>query len=206
MASLAGGLGLTAIGDASRQVRRSSSEVHETEEVDMTTSTASGIAPRVVEPGPAVHDFDFLPGTWRVHHRRLTERLAGGKTWEEFEGTSTATAILGGAGNLDDNILELPAGTYRAITMRAFDPTTDLWSIWWLDGRSPGQLDPPVVGGFIDGVGAFIGPDTFGGRPILVRLRWFAITDRTARWDQSFSDDDGATWEVNWEMWFERTS
>jgi hypothetical protein len=171
----------------------------------MTTSTASGIAPPVVEPGPAVHDFDFQTGTWRTHHRRLTERLAGSE-WVDFEGTTTAWPILGGAGNVEDNLLELPTGPYRAVALRTYDPATDRWSIWWLDGRSPSQLDPPVVGGFEDGVGTFIGSDTFEGRPILVRLRWFDITEQTARWDQAFSDDDGATWEVNWTMAFERTS
>jgi len=166
----------------------------------MGSSSSSGIAPRTTEPGPAVHDFDFLPGTWRVHHRRLKQRLAGSDEWEEFDGTSVAQPLLGGAGNIDDNVLELPGGTYRAITLRSYDPATDRWSIWWLDARNPGQLDPPVVGGFADGVGTFIGEDTFDGRPILVRFLWSGITDRAVRWEQSFSEDRGATWEVNWVM------
>jgi hypothetical protein len=63
------------------------------------------------EPRSAVHDFDFYMGSWRIHHRRLKERLAGNDEWEEFEGTSVAWPLLGGAGNVDDNVLELPAGT-----------------------------------------------------------------------------------------------
>ena len=136
----------------------------------MGTSTATGIAPRTVEPGPAVHDFDFYMGSWRIHHRRLVERLAGSDEWQEFEGTSTAWPILDGAGNIDDNVLELPAGDYRAISLRTFDPATNEWSIWWLDGRNPSRLHPPVVGGFENGIGTFIAPDTFQGpadpRPI----------------------------------------
>jgi len=170
----------------------------------MGTSTASGIAPPVIEPGPAVHDFDFQTGTWQVRHRRLTERLVGSDAWEAFGGTCTAWPILGGAGNVEDNVLELPTGPYRAVAVRTYDPATDRWSIWWLDGRNPAHLDPPVVGGFDGGVGTFIGEDTFDGRPILIRLRWFDITERSARWDQAFSDDGGASWEVNWEMAFSR--
>ena len=166
----------------------------------MTTSTASGIAPLTVEPGPAVLDFDFYMGTWRVLHRRLKARLVGSDDCEEFEGTSRAWPILDGAGNIDDNVLELPSGTYRAISLRTFDPVSDRWSIWWLDGRTPGRLDPPVVGGFANGIGTFIAPDTFEGRPILVRFLWSNITDTTCRWEQAFSTDDGATWEVNWIM------
>jgi hypothetical protein len=166
----------------------------------MGTSTASGITPPTIEPGPAVADFDFYMGSWQVHHRRLVRRLAGSDEWQEFEGTSTAWPILDGAGNIDDNVLQLPAGAYRAISLRTFDPATDRWSIWWLDGRSPGRLDPPVVGGFEDGIGTFIAEDTFDGRPILVRFLWSGITETTCRWEQAFSADGGATWEVNWIM------
>jgi hypothetical protein len=163
-------------------------------------SSASGIAPRIAKPGPAVHDFDFYMGSWAVHHRRLKKRLAGNDEWEEFEGTSRAWPLLGGAGNVDDNVLELPGGTYRALSLRSYDAVADQWSIWWLDGRNPGVLDPPVVGGFEDGVGTFVAEDTFEDRPILVRFIWSDITATTCRWEQSFSPDAGETWEVNWVM------
>ena len=164
------------------------------------TSTASGIAPQVVEAGPAVHDFDFLFGRWQVRHRRLKHRLVGSDEWETFDGTCHAWPVLGGAGNIDDNVLELPGGTYRAVSLRSFDPATDEWRIWWLDGRNPGQLDPPVTGRFRDGVGTFLGEDMFDGRPILVRFTWSDISPTACRWAQAFSADDGATWETNWIM------
>jgi hypothetical protein len=170
------------------------------EETPMPTSTSSGIAPRTTAPSSAVHDFDFYMGKWHVHHRRLKERLAGSDEWEEFEGTSEAWPILGGAGNIDDNVLELPTGTYRAISLRTFEPVSDKWSIWWLDGRTPSRLDPPVVGGFSDGIGTFIAEDTFNGRRILVRFIWSSITEDTCRWEQAFSPDGGEGWEVNWVM------
>ena len=152
------------------------------------------------EPRSAVHDFDFYMGSWRVHHRRLRERLAGNDEWEEFEGTSVAWPLLDGAGNVDDNVLELPSGIYRAVSLRSFDPSTSQWSIWWLDGRNPRSIEPPVVGGFENGVGIFIGDDTFNGKPILVRFTWSDITATTCRWEQAFSPDHGKTWEVNWVM------
>jgi hypothetical protein len=164
------------------------------------TSSASGIAPATRDAGPAAHDFDFFHGRWSVRHRRLRARLAGSDDWATFEGTCVAWPLLGGAGNVDDNVLDLPEGPYRAVSIRSFDPMTDRWSIWWLDGRNPGQLDPPVVGTFVDGIGTFLGEDTFDGRPILVRYVWSDITDRTCRWEQAFSVDGGATWEVNWIM------
>lgn len=89
--------------------------------------------------------------------------------------------------------------------MRLFDPAKRRWSIWWIDGRVL-KLDAPVHGGFADGVGTFIGEDSFEGRPILVRFTWSEITDDAARWSQAFSDDGGRTWEVNWDMRFRRTA
>ena len=106
----------------------------------MATSTASGIAPQTVEPGPAVHDFDFYMGTWWVRHRRLKERLEGSDEWEEFEGTSRAWPILDGAGNIDDNVLEMPNGTYRAISLRTYEPWSERWSIWYVWPKRPGFL------------------------------------------------------------------
>ena len=162
--------------------------------------------PTTTEPRSAVHDFDFYMGSWRIHHRRLKERLAGNDEWEEFEGTSVAWPLLDGAGNVDDNVLELPSGIYRAVSLRCFDPGSDQWSIWWLDARNPRSIEPPVVGRFENGVGTFIGEDTFNGKPILVRFIWSDITATTCRWEQAFSPDGGAMWEVNWIMESTRTA
>lgn len=150
------------------------------------------------------HDWDFLVGRWNVQHRRLKARLAGSTEWEEFDGTSVLWLTLGGLGTVDDNLLELPSGTYRAMGIRAFDKETSQWSIWWLDARSI-AIEPPVRGGFEDGVATFVGDDTLNGRPITVRFRWSQITPTSARWEQAFSPDGGATWETNWTMQFTRT-
>jgi hypothetical protein len=149
-------------------------------------------------------DFDFFIGKWRAHHRRLNERLAGCNDWTEFEGTSTVQKILGGAGNMDDNVLDLPGGAYRAATVRTFNPKTNRWSIWWFDARHPGQLEPPMVGGFDGGVGTFYADDTFKGIPIRVRFLWTRIETGTPRWEQAFSSDGSTTWETNWIMDFMR--
>jgi hypothetical protein len=152
-----------------------------------------------------INDFDFLIGDWRVRHRRLKERLAQNNDWEVFEGTISARKILGGLGNMDENVIELPSGTYRAATIRTFDPVKQLWSIWWIDSRYPQQhLDPPVVGRFENGVGTFYADDQFNGKPIRVRYLWNQ-SSTAPHWEQAFSDDGGKTWETNWEMDFTRT-
>lgn len=151
-------------------------------------------------------DFDFEIGSWNVHHRRLVERLAGCTEWAEFAGTAETRKILGGFGNLEDNFLDLPGGAYRAVALRSFDPATRQWSIWWLDGRSPHQLDTPVVGEFADGVGLFYANDVLDGRPIRIRFRWSVPEPDRPLWEQAFSPDGGETWETNWIMEFRRSS
>jgi len=51
----------------------------------------------------------------------LKERLADNHEWIEFEGTCTVQKILGGAGNMDENVLDFPGGAYRAVTLRTYD-------------------------------------------------------------------------------------
>ncbi|MGH9759636.1 MAG: DUF1579 domain-containing protein [Blastocatellia bacterium] len=147
--------------------------------------------------------FDFLRGRWAVTHRRLKSRLSGDSQWEEFRGACESRPIIGGLGNIDDNLIELPGGAYRAVTLRLFDPTNGLWSIWWVDGRAM-RLEPPVQGRFENGTGTFLGDDLLDERPIRVRFIWSEITDDSARWEQAFSPDSGAKWETNWIMNFRR--
>jgi hypothetical protein len=150
------------------------------------------------------HDFDFLIGHWRVSHRRLRERLKGSDEWQEFEGHCAMHTTLGGFGNVDDNLLHLPTGPYRAVGVRAFDRASRRWSIWWLDERDLRRLDPPVIGSFESGVGSFYAEDEHEGRPIRVRFRWTETGSGAPRWEQAFSVDGGQSWETNWTMRFQR--
>jgi hypothetical protein len=149
-------------------------------------------------------DFDFFIGNWDVKHQRLKSRLSGSSEWDHFSGRCLAQKIIGGFGNVDDNLLHLPGGDYRAATLRAFNPSTRTWSIWWLDSRKPGALDVPVVGSFTNGVGTFLANDSLDGKPIVVRFVWSLPAPNAPRWEQAFSADGGQTWETNWVMEFTR--
>jgi hypothetical protein len=150
----------------------------------------------------APNDFDFIIGDWRVKHKRLNARLVNCNDWTEFEGQSSTTKILGGFGNLEDNVLHFPDGTVRAVAMRSYCTTAGTWSIWWLDGRNPNQLAMPVVGKFSGHVGLFFADDMFNEQPIKVRFIWRAAPGEFPRWEQAFSNDAGQTWETNWMMEF----
>jgi hypothetical protein len=147
-------------------------------------------------------DFDFIIGDWRVKHRRLNARFSNCTEWAEFDGQSSTSKILGGFGNLEDNILHFPNGTFRAVAMRSFCRESGTWSIWWLDGRNPTRIDTPVVGKFSNHVGQFYADDVLDGLPIKVRFIWTATPGEHPRWEQAFSNDAGSTWETNWTMEF----
>lgn len=114
--------------------------------------------------------------------------------------------LLGGFGNVDDNIIDLPGAPYRAVTFRSYNPATQQWTIWWLDGRAPDRLDAPMLGSFRHGVGTFYGDDTLEGKPVKLRFLWTMATPDVPRWEQAFSADGGVTWETNWVMNFHRAA
>ncbi|SFC91613.1 DUF1579 domain-containing protein [Pseudoalteromonas denitrificans] len=149
-------------------------------------------------------DFNFFIGQWQVKHKKRIHRLIDSQEWEEFEGTCISQKILGGYGNFDDNLLNLPEETYCAVTLRTYNKKTNMWSIWWVDGRFVDQLDEPMKGQFSDGVGIFYADDMFQGKTIKVRFIWTLPTPETPRWEQAFSTDSGRTWETNWIMDFSK--
>jgi hypothetical protein len=152
-------------------------------------------------PG-APDDFDFEIGDWVVKHRRLKDRLKSCNEWEEFDGESSTHKILGGFGNLEDNLIHSPKLSYRAIALRSYNAETRKWSIWWLDGRFPDSLDTTVVGEFSNGVGLFYADEILDGIPIKIRFKWNLVKSCRPQWEQAFSNDGGATWETNWTMDF----
>lgn len=155
-------------------------------------------------PAGREQDWAWLVGKWNVRHHRLRGRLVGSTTWDEFDGWCVNWPVMGGLGNVDDNWLNGPVEPYRAAALRAYDPKTGDWGIWWLDGRMPGAIDVPVRGRFENGVGTFLADDVQEGKRVKVRFQWSEITANSARWEQAFSPDGGKSWEVNWWMRFTR--
>ena len=144
------------------------------------------------------HDFDFLHGTWTGHNRYLTKRLVGATEWREFPTTLKCWPLLGGLMMVDElTIPNRPGG----VTVRSFNTETRQWNVYWI---TTGNIDPPVVGSFRDGVGEFYSDDTWEGTPIRVRYAWDSRDPKTPKWHQAFSVDGEKTWEINWFAEFTR--
>ena len=136
----------------------------------------------------------------------MKERLAGSHEWVEFEGTCSMRPLMDGYGNVDDNVMNMPEGAYRGVGLRSYDAKTGQWAIWWLDSRMPhNPLDPPVKGGFENGVGTFYADDTLRGKTdsrALHVVEHHARTRRTG--NRRTRPTRGKTWEINWKMDFRR--
>jgi hypothetical protein len=149
------------------------------------------------------HDFDFNMGTWKTHISRLQKPLTGSTTWVEYDGISVVRPILNGRANLFELTADGPAGHIEGVGLRLYNPQSRQWSLNWANGSS-GVLGVPTIGGFNNGRGVFVDQESFNDRVILVRNSFMDITPNSARFEQTFSDDGGATWETNWVMTFTR--
>jgi hypothetical protein len=149
-------------------------------------------------------DFDFLFGTWKVRNRRLKGRLCGSTEWEEFPSVCRARSVLGGLGNMDELVIEMPAGQVTAVTVRLYNPAAREWSIYWAANPGSGRFDVPMVGGFVGPRGEFYSQEVFEGRHIFNRFIWTVASPSTCHWEQAFSANGGRNWETNWTMEFTR--
>ncbi|GGC62708.1 hypothetical protein [Undibacterium terreum] len=171
----------------------------------------SAKTPAIARAETGIHDFNFFYGHWHIRNRRLVARLQGCTEWEEFDAVGHVRPLPAGIGNYDDFIAKAWRPDFVGMSLRIFNPHTELWSIYWLENQTgglnaAGALLPPVVGKFSDGVGIFEGDDMLGEKAVRVRYTWSGITATTARWEQAMSADGGLNWETNWIMEHVRNS
>jgi hypothetical protein len=144
------------------------------------------------------HDFDFALGTWKAHLKRLEHPLTGSKTWVEFDGTFVARKVWDGRAMIEEVELDSPGGHIEGLTLRLYNAQTRQWSIYWANSKNGIMDSSPQVGQFKNGRGEFYGTDTLNGKLIYVRFVWTNTNTNTPHFEQSYSDDGGKTWEVNW--------
>jgi hypothetical protein len=142
------------------------------------------------------HDFDFNIGTWKTHIRRLVHPLTGSTTWMELNGTVTVRKIWDGRAQVEEVEADGPNGHFEDMQLALYRPETHQWTLNFADSAD-GALSVPAIGEFKNGRAEFYDQETLNGRAILVRIVWSDITPNSHRFEQSFSDDGGKTWEPN---------
>ena len=143
------------------------------------------------------HDFDFELGSWEIHLQKRLHPLTGSNEWVRFDGTSVTRKVWDGRAQLEEFETNGAAGKIEGLTLRTYNSQTHQWSLYWANSKN-GTMDPPQVGKFKEGRGEFYAMDKQDGKPILVRFVWSEVTTNKPHFEQSFSDDGGKTWEVNW--------
>ncbi len=115
----------------------------------------------------------------------------------EYDGTTVVRKVWNGRANVVELVADGPAGHFQGLNLRLYNPATRQWTLNFANS-SDGLLTPPTVGEFREGRGEFYDQETLNGRSILVRFVISDITPTSCRFEQSFSDDGGRTWELNW--------
>lgn len=143
------------------------------------------------------HDFDFELGSWKIHLKRRLHPLTGSNIWVDFDGTSVTRKVWDGRAQIEEFETDGAGGHIEGLTLRTYNPQTHQWGLYWANSKD-GLLVPPQIGEFKDGRGEFYAEDKLNGRQILVRFIWSKTDTNVPHFEQSFSDDGGKTWEVNW--------
>jgi hypothetical protein len=143
------------------------------------------------------HDFDWEIGSWKSHLRRLVRPLTGSTTWVEYDGTTVVTKVWNGRANLVELDVTGPSGRIEALSIRLYNPDARQWSLNYSNSAT-GTMTAPVFGEFKNGRGEFFGVDNANNRTVLVKFIITCANKDTCHFEQSFSDDNGKTWELNW--------
>jgi hypothetical protein len=142
------------------------------------------------------HDFDFNLGTWKTHISRLQHPLMGSTTWTELNGTVVIQKVWEGRAQFEVIEADGPNYHFEGLTLFLYNPQSHQWSLNFANSKD-GTMSTPSIGEFKTGRGEFFDQESFNGKSILVRQVWSDITPDSHRFEQSFSDDGGKSWEPN---------
>jgi len=143
------------------------------------------------------HDFDPLLGNWHYHLRRRLNPLTGSNTWVDLTGTGVCYRLWDARAQLDTIVVNGSSGRLEGLTLRLYNPKSHEWRLYWANSKD-GVVVVPQIGRFRNGHGEFYAHDTLTYRSIFVKFDWTGLNSPSPHFEQSFSDDGGKSWEVNW--------
>ena len=157
----------------------------------------ASVRAQTTTPRDGQRDFDFEIGSWQTRLSRLAKPLSGDTTWIHYSGTTVVRKVWNGGANLVELDVAGPAGRIEGLSLRLYDPQSRQWSLNFSNRRG-GTLAVPSVGEFRNGRGEFYSHEEYAGRMVFVRFVILPLTPDSIRFEQSYSDDGGRTWELNW--------
>jgi hypothetical protein len=162
-----------------------------------TTTETNSTTGKTDAESDGQHDFDPLLGSWKFRLRRRIHPLTGSTTWVDLSGTGVCYKVWNGRAQLDTVELDGPTGHIEGLTLRLFNPQTHQWRLYWANSKD-GTVVVPQIGQFKNGHGEFYAQDDLDRKIIFVRFDWTNLGTSSPHFEQSFSNDGGKTWEVNW--------
>ncbi len=133
--------------------------------------------------------FDFWLGEWDL-------------TWADTaRGTNSITAILD-SNVILENFRGSPSIPLNGLSVSTYFAQVGKWKQTWVDNQA-GYLD--FVGDFKDGRMVLSRKTTRpNGDEIIQRIVWYNITGDELDWNWELSRDGGRTWQVNWQIHYQR--
>jgi hypothetical protein len=135
-------------------------------------------------------ELDFWIGSWEVAWdggtgtNRIGRILGDRVIHEQFEGADAESAL-------------------RGESWSVYDASRRLWRQTWVDDQG-GYLD--LVGERVDGSFAFSRAAPELGPVARQRMVFRDVGPDAFRWTWEFSPDDGATWQLRWEIAYRRSA
>ena len=164
---------------------------------DTAVSAASGSGTQTSSEEPGQRDFEPLLGHWSYRLKRRLKPLTGSTQWVELAGNGACTPLWHGHAQLDTINVAGSNGNIEGLTLRLFNPQTHQWRLYWANSKD-GVVVAPQIGRFKASHGEFYAQDTLDDKSIFVKFDWSALDSSSPHFEQSFSNDGGKNWEVNW--------
>jgi hypothetical protein len=161
---------------------------------DVEDATSSGAGTVGEQSGQ--RDFEPLLGRWNFR-LKVRPALSGSTQWVDYTGLGECAPLWHGRAQLDTINLEGPTKHIEGLTVRLFNPKTHEWRLYWANSRD-GLVVVPQIGQFKAGHGEFYAQDVLDDKSVLVQFDWSALMSKLPHFEQSFSNDGGKNWEVNW--------
>lgn len=139
--------------------------------------------------------FNFWLGEWEL-------------TWQDADG-SMAYGTNHIERILDDRVIkenfEAHSGAYEGFkgeSLSVYNPLSGQWNQTWVDNSS----------GYLDFQGEFEGENRIfqrkgmnpRGEEILQRMVFHDISENSLTWDWEISEDNGQSWQLRWQIFYER--
>lgn len=134
------------------------------------------------------HQLDFWLGTWNL-------------TWKDGGvGTNTVTSDYSGCVIRED--FSDAAGSFLGMSVSVYNPGMKLWQQTWVDNYGS-YLD--FTGGLQDGGNFRLSRSVATPKGVLSqRMTFYNIESDSLDWDWETSLDEGETWDLKWQIHYER--